>query len=231
MILFEEIYNKAIDLFDDPKIKKAYLSNKIQFSKLMYPYLDTAISLFTNPAAIGVELVNRDEPIGQMEIFDGDGITKTFKLSFVPNENSLLQFTQNGKTVDAVYDKVENTITFPEISLEGQECSCEYYYTGAFLSNFSKVSNANMQEYVISTIEGILARLLVRCWAEYRRNFLLDIENILTTTDFNLHPASAALKSKNEWIHQLDQESNRMQTKLALTIRFAKNSYWGKRAW
>ena len=231
MILFEKIYDKAIDLFDDPKIKKAYLSNKIQFSKLMYPYLDTAISLFTNPAAIGIELVNRDEPIGQMEIFDGDGVAKTFKLSFVPKEHSLLHFTQNGKSVDAMYDSIENTITFADVTLNGQECTCEYYYTGAFLSDFSNVSTAKIQEYVINTIEGSLARLLIRCWAEYRRNFLLDIQNILTTTDFNSHPASSALKSKNEWIHQLDQESNRMQTKLALTIRFAKNSYWGKRSW
>lgn len=229
--MFEEIYNKAIDLFDDPKIKKAYMSNKIQFCKLMYPYLDTAISLFTNPAAVSIELIDRDEPEGKMELFEADGITKTFQLSFVPNNNSLLQFAQNGQLINAEYDMNNNSITFPDILKAGEEYSCESYYTGAFLSDFSKVSTPKIQEYVINTIEGILARLLVRSWGEYRRNFLLDIENILTTSDFNLHPASSALKAKNEWLNQLDQEVNRMQTKLAVTIRFARNSYWGKRIW
>lgn len=231
MILFDNIYNKAIDLFDDPKIKKAYMSNKIQFDKLMYPFLDTAISLFTNPSAISIELVNFDEPIGQMEIFDSDGINSSFELSFIPHENSLIQCIQDGKIVDGIYNKETNTITFPDLLEQGKEYSCEFYYTGAFLSDFIKVTTPQIKDYVINTIEGILARLLVRCWSEYRRNFLLDIENILTTSDFNLHPASAALRSKNEWIHQLDQEVNRMQTKLAVTIRFAKNSYWGKRTW
>lgn len=231
MILFDSIYNKAIDLFDDPKIKKAYLSNKIQFDKLMYPFLDTAISLFTNPSAISIELVNKTEPVGKMEIFDSDGVTKSFNLSFVPHEDSILQCSQDGKIVKGIYDKENNIITFPDVIDKGKEYSCEFYYTGAFLSDFSKVITPKIQDYVINTIEGILARLLVRCWSEYRRNFLLDIENILTTSDFNLHPASAALRSKNEWIHQLDQEANRMQTKLSVTIRFAKNSYWGKRTW
>ena len=38
-ILFSEIYEKSIGLFDDPKITLSYKKNKIQFHKLMYTYL------------------------------------------------------------------------------------------------------------------------------------------------------------------------------------------------
>ena len=68
-ISFNEIYTKAIALFDDPKITKAYNTNQIQFKKLMYTFLQNAIALFTNPVSIGTSLVNYAPPFGKMEIF------------------------------------------------------------------------------------------------------------------------------------------------------------------
>jgi hypothetical protein len=52
MILFKEIYRKAIKLFDDPDIQKAYDENEIRFEKLMYDYLQNGLVLFTDPTAI-----------------------------------------------------------------------------------------------------------------------------------------------------------------------------------
>ena len=49
IIPFQDIYAKAIGLFDDPKITAAYNSNLMQFYKLMYVYLQNSISLFNNP--------------------------------------------------------------------------------------------------------------------------------------------------------------------------------------
>lgn len=35
---FGDVYRKAISLFDDPKITKAYETSQVQFSKLMYTF-------------------------------------------------------------------------------------------------------------------------------------------------------------------------------------------------
>ena len=37
-ILFSEIYTKAVALFDDPQITKAYQFNRVLFEKKMYTY-------------------------------------------------------------------------------------------------------------------------------------------------------------------------------------------------
>ena len=46
-ILFSDVYRKAIALFDDPRITTAYETNPLQFNKIMYTYLQNAISMFT----------------------------------------------------------------------------------------------------------------------------------------------------------------------------------------
>jgi hypothetical protein len=78
-----------------------------------------------------------------------------------------------------------------------------------------------MQNLIINQIQDIMCRLLVKAWGEEKRNFLLDIQNILNDTDFTLHPASRALESKNAWIKQLDREILQYQNKLAWNIRIS----------
>ena len=41
--LFSDVYTKAIALFDDPRITKAYETDRVQFSKIMYTYMQNAI--------------------------------------------------------------------------------------------------------------------------------------------------------------------------------------------
>ena len=77
MILFEEIYNKAVVLFDDPKITTAYEENKIAFCKHMYSFFNN-VSIY-EPVIIGQILSDITNPIGQMEIFDADGKTNKFE--------------------------------------------------------------------------------------------------------------------------------------------------------
>ena len=49
-------------------------------------------------------------------------------------------------------------------------------------------------------IKDILARLLVKSWAESERNLLMDIRNILQDSDFKLTSNARILESKNKWI-------------------------------
>ena len=53
---------------------------------------------------------------------------------------------------------------------------------------------------------------------------LLDIRNIMQDSDFKITGNDRILKSKNEWIDQLDTEILQLQNKLAWNIRFMKGS-------
>lgn len=229
-ILYSEIYEKAIALFDDPKITQAYRKNKIQFSKLMYTFLQNSIGLFNNPSRISFLLANNTSPKGQMEIFESDGENSSFILdeNFEIIPNSEIAFYINGCLTNGNFNEEERTISFNEQLPIGQEYSFEQYYTGEFLDDFasvSKIKEARMA--IVSQIKDILARLLVKSWAESKRNFLLDIQNMMTDTDFSLSSNSPILNSKNSWINQLDSEIFQMQNKLAWQIRFAKGNQWG----
>ena len=229
MIDFGQIYVQAVTLFDDPEIKQAYDDNMIEFDKLMYPFLNASFSLFTQPFLIGGVLCDFLEPDGKMEIFDSDGITNTFELSFVPLENSLFEFKEDGKVIEGTYNSNDNSVTFPHVLENNKEYSFESYFPGCFKSDFKITGNKNLDTIIRNQVISILARMLVRAWGENNRNFLLDIQNILRDSEFSLHPASAALNSKDKWLKHLEEEIYQLQNKLSHNLRFASNSDWVRR--
>ena len=227
-ILFSDIYGKAIALFDDPKITIAYETNKIQFHKLMYTYLQNAIAMFTNPASVGIRLVDYNAPKGTMEIFESDGETTTFVLSqdFEIMENSLYNFVQGTQLVRGVFDAEERTVTFPDIIPYGQQYAFEQYYVGEFTNEFVNIQGRTSvgNSLIVEEVKDILARLLVKAWAESERNLLLDIRNLMQDSDFKITGNDRILKSKNLWVDQLDTEVMQLQNKLAWNIRFMNGS-------
>ena len=227
-ILFSDIYEKAIALFDDPKITVAYQTNIIQFDKLMYTYLQNAITMFHNPASIALKLASYNEPSGVMQVWVSDGVNSTLKLddAFEIKENSEYLFIEGELTVEGILDKDSRTVTFPDVLPEGKEYAFEQYYVGEFLDTFTNFNKKvpGSDTMVQNTIKDILARLLVRAWGEGERNLLLDIRNILQDTDFKLTPNNRILDSKNEWIDQLDSEIFQLQNRLAWMIRFTGSS-------
>lgn len=227
-ILFSDIYTKAIALFDDPKITKAYTTNKIQFNKLMYTYLQNAIAMFTNPASVGMRLSSYNEPLGTMEVFEADGETRIFKLDdeFKILENSQYDFIENQTSVRGTLNKEERTIEFPDILPKGQQYAFEQYYVGEFLDNFAGLNKNTVSgnALIIGEIKDILARLLIKAWAEEERNLLLDIRNIMQDSDFKITGNDKILNSKNKWVDQLDTEILQLQNKLAWNIRFMSGS-------
>ena len=120
-ILFSDIYTKAIALFDDPKITVAYQTNIIQFDKIMYTYLQNAISMFNNPVSVGMRLSMYNEPVGTMEIFEGDGENSTFILDdkFEIKPNSEYCYIEGDIMVKGKLDIENRTVTFPDILEEG----------------------------------------------------------------------------------------------------------------
>lgn len=295
-ILFSDIYAKSIRLFDDPKITVAYETNKLQFAKIMYSYLNNAIGMFNNPASIGMRLANNNIPVGTMEVFESDGKTNSFILDedfeILDKDKCLYMFTEgqltvqgklekkikiiekddenNEEVVDKILfggglvevpeDKIEKddkdnndnddklvevpkdknehqivekpkeiiyyVVTFPDILPEGQQYTFEQYYVGEFNDDFTKLNPLTKKGdgLVVNEIKEILARLLVKAWAEEQRDVLLDIENILQDSDFKISGNDRFLKAKNSWIDQLDREITQLQNRLAWTIRFMRGS-------
>lgn len=220
-ISFADIYEKAIGLFDDPQITEAYHSSTIHFQKLMYTYLQNGISLFNNPLDISMQLSNFTQPKGIMETFESSTDETVFTLdeNFQLTEDSFYEFVVDGKIVSGELNKLERTVTF---SVGGTSYSFEQYYPGEFDVDLSAVGGSNTQRMAAVSIKDILARTLIRAWSEEKRNFLLDIQNILNDTDFNVHPASAALRSKNLWVDQLENETAELSNKLGWLIKFSK---------
>lgn len=223
-ILFSDIYTKAIALFDDPKITVAYKTNIIQFDKLMYTFLQNAISTFNNPAEIGVRLSNYKEPVGVMEVFEGNGTEKTFTLdvNFEILDNSQYNYIEGNLSCKGILDVENRTVTFPDVLPYGQQYAFEQYYVGEFLDGFSLVSlkNIDATASIVNQVKDILARNLVKAWAESDRNMLLDINNIMQSSDFKIAGNDRILKAKTEWVKQLEDEINQYQNKLAWNIRF-----------
>lgn len=112
MILFEDIFNRAVNLFDDPDIQRAYELNPVEFSKTMRPYLINGLGMFANPTTVSSRFSDYTEAQGKLEVFDGDG-GATYTLSTVPVDNSVMSFFI-GRTPDplAEYDSTTKTVTF-----------------------------------------------------------------------------------------------------------------------
>lgn len=234
-ILFSEIYTKAIALFDDPKITKAYNTNEVQFYKLMYTYLQNAIALFINPVVIGAKLSMYEPPQGLMDIYEADGVHNTFMVDesinlYDPTKQENIGryihvFIEDGKYVEAEIDYETRQITFPDILPKGKEYAFEQYYIGEFTENFNGLSmSPSADNLIIGQIKDVLARLLVKAWAEEERNLLLDIRNLMQDSDFKIMGNDRILRSKNAWVDQLDSEILQIQNKLAWGIRFMKGS-------
>lgn len=264
-ILFSKIYSKAIALFDDPKITVAYETDKIQYKKLMYSFLQNAIGMFQNPSAIANQLANYTEPKGIMEVFEGDGETRTFELSeeFELMENSDYSYIEGDKKVTGKIEtvtkqipvetewdietgeldengnpiietkpdntgfilKTVNTVTFPDVLPKGQQYAIEQYYCGEFTVNFSGMNRGPSKEKMITVqVEDILARLLVKAWAEEQRNDYTEVKSILTDTDFKKTAAYQMLNANNNFVRQLTVETDEMMNRLAWSIRFAQSA-------
>ena len=223
MILFEEIYNKAVVLFDDPKITTAYEENKIAFCKHMYGFFNN-VSIY-EPVIIGQILSDVTNPIGQIEMFDADGSSSTFNVEMDIPENSIIMFYADGNICNGTYNAIEKTVSFDGETLSiGKEYGLEYYYPGSYNGNFSSISGDSLvTDDIEQKVKNILARLLVIAWAESVKNMLVDIQGILRDTDFKLTPNSQILSAKIKWIDDLYRQNFAEQNKLSWRIRYSHN--------
>lgn len=222
MILFKDIYARAINLFDDPDYDRAYVQNIVRFEKMMYPHLVNGVQLFTKPTQIAWALVDQTQPSGQMEIFSGeDTKNNTVILSTTPVENADFVCMINGE-VDrgAVYHPEKNSVEFSKNIATTDELSVEWYFGGQFNTDFVAASAPLISTSLIgSKVVDILARALVVEWAEKDKNMILEIRNVLMDTDFKLYSPANSVKAKTDWVKGLMWDLDTLQTDLSWALR------------
>ena len=224
MINFIEVYEGAVALFDDPKITVQFRQNPISFYKTMFPYLQDAIFQFNNPAVLGYKLANYTSPEGYTEEFVGDGTTTTFELSTTPTENAIIHCELGNEIVEAEYEETTRIITLNTPVGEGESLKVEWYDCGHFNSDFNGLVAPNIYDFLIQSIKGITAHLMVKSWATNEKNFLLDIQRLLNDGDFKLFSESSTVKSKMAWVNDIDRACQKMQTQLAWNLQFSRAS-------
>lgn len=108
-------------------------------------------------------------------------------------------------------------IIFEDITVNAEdEIAVEWYSAGQFNTDFSSASAMGISTSLIAAkASDILARALVLTWAEKNKNFILEIRNILTDTDFKIYSPANAINSKINWVKNLQFEFDTMQNKLA----------------
>lgn len=224
MISYGEIYDRFVNLVDDPQLNRAYVENPIQFKKIAYNFLENGLSNFTSPPQICGLLAQQQHPDGSLEIFDGDG-GETYTITMkVPEGAEFMGFIAGKPDYNAVVEN--NQIIFSRPISKGVKCAVEWYTSGAFTADLKyasgEMSTLSMRQRVVE----ILARCMVIAWADKEQNFMLDIRNLLNDTDFKLHSPANSLKSKREWVNDLRFEIYTLQTKLDWDLRNITKSHY-----
>ena len=228
MILFKEIYKKAIALFDDPDIQRAYYEDAVEWEKIMLPYLQNYAVLFTNPTRVTSQLLSQTSPEGILEIFEGND-SDTYTLSTQPMAGADFSCMIAG-VIDsrAQYDSEHNSVKFSKVVPAGTECSVEWYFCGAFNTDFHDAASPTTSAAQISaSVVDILARALVLNWAENEKNFVLEIRNLLTDTDFRMYSPANSVRAKTEWVKQLRFDFDTMTNKLSWNL-FSRAQHGGR---
>lgn len=193
MIYFDEIFNKAFVLFDDPDISQKYFIDKAGFQKDMLGFLLVGKNKFTSPTAITDKLIVRDDPVGYVEVIQGTG-ENTYALETIPHEHAALTYRIGKELVPGYYDRENNQVVFPRPVLLNETCSVTWFYAGAFSADFSGCLRSDFSmDVIMDKVITILAYALLSAWGDKEVGRVLEVRNILTDHDFKMYsPANSA---------------------------------------
>mgnify|MGYP002515809468 FL=1 len=235
MIQFSDIYERTVNLIDDPDINRAYLTNTIEFQKIMYNFLINGLSYITHPIKVTDALAQYNKPTGETEVGACEAGKQAYNIEMdIPEDAEVVFYidTPSKKGVlvkqqaEAAYDATDKTVTFVKPVSDGEQYEIEWYKAGEFTADFTQAGAAIGSSMTKRVIE-ILARTTVIAWAEKEQNFLLDIRNLLNDTDFKLHSPANSLKTKTEWVNSLQFEIYSLQNRLDWDLRNRSVSWYG----
>ena len=223
MILFSDIFDRAIFLFDDPDLNYYYNCDPVGFQKIMTRYLLDGKDRFSSPIEVACHLTNYSALQSAKDELVGTGSEAVLvDVDFDPVENSVFTFKINGVVdPEAVYDSDTRTITFSKVVPEGTPCSIEYCFAGAFTDDFvwsysaKYLSSSVINERVVD----ILAHCTLLAWVNKEKNFVLDIRNLLTDTDFKIYSPANSIRAKVDWFKNVQAELDDLIGKLGWDMR------------
>lgn len=230
-LTFKSIYEKAINLFDDPIIQRAYVEDTVRWERMMYPHLENGVNQFSNPTKIAYLLVDQKLPTGQVEVFEGNG-TAVYNTGadFTPEADADFSF-RIGTQYDRSATYENGVVTFSREVPVGSKCEVRWYSAGQFNTDFKEAASATTSASVIAyKVRDILARALVVSWATNEEDFVLDIRRNLNDTDFKLYSEANSIRSKVEWVNQLKFQLDTLTTKLAWDLvsrKYHGGNYYG----
>ena len=196
MILFYDIFEKAITMFDDPDIRHDYVFNKSAFCGRMREYLLNGLRLFVSPTIIVDQLVYYSDPVyGSEEITEEAG--DTFVLTASIPENSVFTYKVNGQLVKGTYNPETNSVTLIDAITADDTLVVEWCFAGAFTADFSDILRKDISsDAIMGQILTILAQGIVCMWDEEEMNRALENRNILSDSDFKLHSPANSVNAK-----------------------------------
>ena len=221
MILFKDIYNRAIRLFDDPKVLQKYEEDRAGFNKLMFEYLIVAKDKPTLPSAINDELCNYKKPEAVEESSNGDGSNTYVLESSIPNNGVGVDFVYkiNGEEVEGEFIPSTGTqpasVVFPREVGENETWVVEWFFAGVFTSDFKNCfrSDFNINK-ITDQLITILAYALLSTWADEEVGRVLEVRNILTDSDFKIYSPANSAKAKIDWRDKMNENVDTLTSTL-----------------
>lgn len=214
MILFNEIFEKAVRMFDDPDIRQAYIFNKPAFASRMRDYLLNGKNLFKSPTSIVYKLSQYSDPSsGQEEITGETG--SSFVLEGTPAPNSVFSYKINKEFVIGSYDSETNTVTLPREITAEDTVVIQWYFAGAFTADFSSCLRGDFpMDSFMESIKVILAKSIECMWDEEEMNRALENRNILSDTDFKFYSPANSVNAKIQHHKQVLAEMDTLLSEL-----------------
>lgn len=216
MIEFSEIFESAVYLFDDPDIRKMYVSDPVGFQQSMRPYLLKGKEEFTHPIVVADKLAHYSDSEGKLEEMEGDG-SAVYGLSTVPSEGAVFTCRVNGiPVIGCSYDRERNEVEFPEPIPAGTPMSVAWYYAGAFTSDFSDLGFRGDYDVagIMSKVKNILATSVAVAWALNEMNRALEIRNILSNADLSFYSPANSAQAKTQWHAAVQREMDSLESQL-----------------
>ena len=214
MILFNDIFERAIRMFDDPDIRYAYVFDKAKFARRMREYLINGMQLFKSPTSVVYKLAQQSSPSGGQEEITGE-TGSSFVLTATPDPNSLFTYRINKDFVIGKYDSETNTVTLPVEVGVNDVVIIDWYFAGAYTADFSSCLRGDFPiGPIMDSIQAILAKGIVCMWDEEEMNRALENRNILSDTDFKMHSPANSVNAKIEHHKQLLKEMDTLLSEL-----------------
>ena len=235
MIQFSDIYERTVNLIDDPDINRAYLTNTIEFQKIMYNFLINGLSYITHPIKVTDALAQYDKPTGETEVGACEAGKQTYEVSMEIPEDAEVVFyidTPNKKGVlvkqqaEATYDATDKTVTFVKPVSDGEQYEIEWYKAGEFTADFAQAGAAIGSSMTKRVIE-LLARTTVIAWAECKQNDLLEGMINIYQAEFKTYSPANLLSEKRKLVESSRFEIYSLQNRLDWDLRNRSVSWYG----